>query len=141
MKNRLLLTNWLLVGLILFHVPFGHMALKGFILCIEADGDLNIENACTQPMAITLSKIEISEATTPENHCGTCVDLPLDLDYKLYLRNNPFKKFLKFNLVDLKVQPPSHLVLKFKTAKHSLNHFESITDPQLQSLSTTILLI
>ena len=128
--------NWLLITFVIFHLPFGHIALEGFILCIGADGHLDIENACAQPTSITQSKIK---AATSENHCGACVDLPLNLDCKENILNNPHNK--QFKIFDANVQCLNHSVSSLKSPKHLPDNFTDIDNPPLKSLSTTILLI
>lgn len=144
MKNSSLFINWILTGLILFHIPFGHLALEGFVLCINARGYLNIEDHLTQAgCAVNESDIETADTPNTDNNCGdaSCVDLPLDSDCTEYLQQNPLKKLLNFNLVGSKIQPLSHPALNPGASKRSLSIFDNLPDPHLHSLSTTILLI
>ena len=58
------------------------MSVMGLVLCIGADGHIALEPArnsrCTTPIApiSTLSQ-QITPWTSPPDHCGPCVDVPL----------------------------------------------------------------
>lgn len=139
MKDKLSLINWLLIGLVIFHLPLGHLALKGYILCIEANGRLNIESACPQPTSTTSSQFEMLETAVSDNHCGACVDLPLNLDCNENLLNNSIKKH--FQHFDYTLYTYAHSQLSSNSSKH---RFDSLNDTQSatsKSLSTVVLLI
>ena len=58
------------------------MSVMGLVVCIGADGHIALETArnsrCTTPIAPTLTQLpQITPWTSPPDHCGPCVDVPL----------------------------------------------------------------
>ena len=133
---------WLFIYLAI--VP---MQLSDYVLCIGADGHVEFEAAvngrCTGTYDLheRRTEIVITAETTPENHCGSCLDLAIfvSLDTEPYL----------VPVQDALIHPPASVATRIAYRVNGstlLTHIPlldtpSVIAPTLISLWTTTLLI
>ena len=133
---------WLLIYLSI--VP---MQLSNYVLCIGSDGHVEFEVAvngrCTDTHALHEMQTEIAMAadSAEENHCGSCLDLPILVS----VVTEPYLIPVQDALIrpsDSATTPITHRSNTSMLLRHApLLDIPSIVSPALVSLRTTALLI
>jgi len=128
-----------------FTIP---MPLASYVLCVGADGHIEFEAAangqCTYAAAFKSGQLKVAftEVASPEDHCGSCLDIPIfvsDCDQQFVV---PAKSILP----DLSGLPVAIITTQQTTAatipiRISLLDFLPRINPTLISLRTITLLI
>ena len=141
-KGTVIPLIWLLIYLSI--VP---MQMSNYVLCIGADGHVEFEIAvngrCTDTHDLHEAHTEIVRTadTAEENHCGSCLDLPI-------LASVVTEPYL-IPVQDALIHPPAPATIPIAHPANGsmlltytpLLDFPSIIDPTLASLRTTTLLI
>jgi len=153
-KNRITFRpptlNWLLPGFFLFHLIVGHVAFRGYVLCLGFDGHMAIESSADRATcsdgAAENSHGESDTAfhhndLVTANHCGICVDVPIGSDCHEYAKTQPEKKLPQPHALALKASIYENLALL--VTRHLITNYRSgiHKNSSLISLQTTVLLI
>src|SRR4029453_14888631 len=122
------------------------LSAAGLVLCIGKDGHIAFEFArnsrCTTPIAPTSPLTQqITPWTSPPDHCGPCVDVPLltSEDDQQFIAPSP--QFLTPNIPMLALAPPLVAMPVVPAAPTSAWSSFPTVSPMLMALRTVVLLL
>jgi hypothetical protein len=139
----------------LFSVIFFATSLcgfKGLVFCYGSDGHIHTEITfngvdcghfpCASPDQVAPTSLVNSYSTFHTNHCISCVDIPLSLDYSIKKFDNSFTKRTLSKLRNIPPQvPSSYFDFPFSSSRFlSVTSFRHLS-PSLNLIQKTILLL
>ena len=144
------IARWLLTSFMALHLIGGHGGLEEFVLCLGFDGHVAIETATAQDICNDLETPH-SETEPPafsdyvqisaEDHCGTCVDMPIGSDCHEFAKIQPKESFIQLSLTASLIDHLNRFpAIEPEPNTASINSNIS-TNTSLISLQTIVLLI
>lgn len=149
-ENRRHRINWLLASLFIFHLIVGHVAFRGYVLCLGFDGHIAIEASNGQAICTDAKTQSSIPETLPLNglnyisagdDCCLCLDFPIGFDCHELAKIQPEKRHPQPLMHALKTSANEYYASPKTEASIANNYCSIPVNLSLISLQTTVLLI